>query len=103
MGAKQSATERIICQNVERYRMAEENTKNAGLPPKRKKFRELAENRTNRALEAIGRIGNLSNRQLYKWEDGEVRRIVMALKKAVSEVEGRFASPEGKANAKFKL
>lgn len=73
---------------------------NAG---KRDKFRELAENRTNNALIAIGRIGNLSNRQLYEYDDSEVRKIVKALKDAVGEVEGRFASPKGKADGRFKL
>ena len=38
------------------------------------KFRELAESRTNKALDAIARIGNLSNRSLYEWEDAEVRK-----------------------------
>ena len=33
---------------------------------KHAKFRELAEGRTNRALESILRIGKLSNRQLYE-------------------------------------
>jgi hypothetical protein len=73
------------------------------LPPKRRKFRDLAENRTARALEAIRRIGNLSNPQLYEWEEAEVRKILKSLKDAVSEVEGRFAAPRSKANAKFKL
>jgi hypothetical protein len=76
-------------------------TKNA--QEKRGKFRQLAENRTNNALVAIGRIGNLSNRQLYEFEESEVRKIVKALKDAVSEVEGRFASPRGKLDARFKL
>jgi hypothetical protein len=70
---------------------------------KREKFRHLAENRTNNALIAIGRIGNLSNRQLYEFDESEVRKIVKALKDAVSEVEARFASPKGKADARFKL
>lgn len=70
---------------------------------KREKFRTLAEGRTNNALVAIGRIGNLSNRQLYDFEEAEVRKIVKALKEAVSEVESRFASPKGKAEARFKL
>jgi predicted amidohydrolase len=70
---------------------------------KHEKFRLLAENRTNNALIAIGRIGNLSNRQLYDFEDAEVRKILRALKEAVSEVENRFASPKGKAEARFKL
>ena len=70
---------------------------------KREKFRYLAERRTNNALIAIGRIGNLSNRQLYEFEDLEVRKIIKALKDAVGEVETRFASPKGKADARFKL
>ncbi len=70
---------------------------------KREKFRHLAENRTNNALIAIGRIGNLSNRQLYEFEDLEIRKIIKALKDAVGEVESRFASPKGKADARFKL
>ncbi len=70
---------------------------------KREKFRMLAESRTNNALTAIGRIGNLSNRQLYEFDESEVRKIMRALKEAVSEIEGRFASPKGKAEARFKL
>ncbi len=70
---------------------------------KHKKFRRLAESRTNKALDAIGRIANLSNRSLYEWDEAEVEKVVGALKDAVSEVEARFASPKGKAGAKFKL
>ena len=63
---------------------------------KREKFRELAESRTNKAIEAILRIGNLSNRQMYEYEDDEVRKIIRALKDAIASVEGRFHSPRGK-------
>lgn len=70
---------------------------------KRSKFRDLAESRTNKALVAIRRIGNLSNRSLYDWDDGEVRKIVKAVKEAIGEVESRFASPKGTDGANFKL
>ncbi len=70
---------------------------------KKEKFRELAENRTNNALEAIRKIGNLSNRQLYDYEDVEVRKIIKALRDAVTDIETKFASPKGRAGAKFKL
>jgi hypothetical protein len=70
---------------------------------KREKFRYIAEKRTNRALEAIGRISNLSNRQIYEYEEAQVRKIIKALKDAVADVESRFASPKGKPEAKFKL
>lgn len=74
-----------------------------GMNPKRQKFRKLAESRTNKALDAISRIGNISNRSIYEWEDEEVRKIVKALKDAVTEVETRFSAPKTKASAKFQL
>ena len=73
--------------------------------PKKKKdkFRQLAENRTNRALEAIRRIGNLSNRQLYDYEEAEVRKVIKVLRDAVTDIEAKFLSPKGRASGKFKL
>ncbi len=70
---------------------------------KRQKFRTLAESRTNKAIEAILRIGNLSNRQIYEFDESEVRKIVRALRDAVSAVEARFESPRGKSGGRFKL
>lgn len=70
---------------------------------KHKKFRDLAESRTNRAMESIRRIGNLSNRHLYEWEDAEVRKIVKALKDAVVEVERKFSAPKLTREKNFKL
>ncbi|WP_170571122.1 hypothetical protein [Ruegeria atlantica] len=70
---------------------------------KHDKFRELAEGRTNKALEAIIRIGKLSNRQLYEWDDAEVRKITKALRDAVAEVEKKFSAPKGAKENKFKL
>jgi hypothetical protein len=70
---------------------------------KRAKFRELAEKRTSKALETVRLIGNLSNRQTYTYEDAEVRKIVKALRDAVSEVEARFGKAPGRGGGEFKL
>jgi hypothetical protein len=67
------------------------------------KFRDLAESRTNRALDAIRRIGNLSNRHLYEWEEAEVRKIMKALKDAVGQVERKFSGPKLAREKNFKL
>ncbi len=83
--------------------MEDEIKKPRSSDEKRSNFRRLAEARTNKALQAVGRIGNLSNRQIYEWDEGEVRKIVKALRDTVSEVEARFASPKGRSEAKFKL
>jgi hypothetical protein len=63
----------------------------------------LAEARTNKALEAILKIGNLSNRSTYAWEDPEIRKICKALRDAVAAVESRFGTPKGRGAGFFKL
>lgn len=68
---------------------------NANLGPKRVKFRRLAENRATRAIDAILRIGNLANRNVYDFNEAEVRKLIQALRDAVSVVENRFQSPKG--------
>lgn len=70
---------------------------------KHAKFRELAEGRTTRALDAIRRIGNLSNRSLYEWEEAEVKKIIKALKDSVADVERGFSTPTSKRDTGFKL
>lgn len=75
----------------------------SGLPKKRTKFRELAESRTNKALDAIKRIGNLSNKQVYEFEEAEVKKIIKALRDSVQAVESRFESSQGRSSSGFKL
>lgn len=70
---------------------------------KHAKFRELAEKRTNKALEAVRLIGNLSNRQTYVYQEAEVRKIVKALRDAVADVEARFGKTAGRGGGEFKL
>ena len=69
--------------------------------PKHDKFRQLAESRTNKAIEAIARIGNLSNRSLYEWDEGEVRKVLKALRDSVNEVEQRFTTPPEQSRRKL--
>ncbi|MDV7341841.1 hypothetical protein RYZ26_19755 [Terasakiella sp. A23] len=69
--------------------------------PKRDKFRELAVRRTDKALEAIERIGNLSNKRLYEWEAAEIKKIVKALKDEVSKMEAKFADTKDKRKQRF--
>jgi|SRR5216684_8384818 hypothetical protein len=70
---------------------------------KQERFRGLAEKRTNKALDAILRIGNLSNRQIYEYDESEVRKIAKALRDAINTIESRFESSKGRAGGGFKL
>lgn len=70
---------------------------------KRKKFVQLAESRTQAALNEIRKIGNLSNRRAYTFDDADVRKIVKALKEATADLERRFSSVQDDSAPQFKL
>ncbi len=70
--------------------------------PKREKFVRLAEGRTEAALNAIRKIGNLSNKRAYDYDEADIKKVTKALRDAINEVERRF-SPSGNQPDKFKL
>jgi hypothetical protein len=94
---------RIFRQVSEREMDAKVEDSASEVTSKHEKFRDLAEKRTNRALDAIRRIGNLSNRQLYEFREDEVRKVTKALKDAVAEIEAKFTGPRRQSEHKFKL
>lgn len=69
---------------------------------KRGKFVRLAEGRTQSALNALRKIGNLSNQRAYDYNEADIRKIVRVLKDAVNEIERKF-SASGDQQDKFKL
>ena len=70
---------------------------------KREKFVRLAEGRTRTALDAIRKIGNLSNKRAYEYDDQDVKKIIRALREATNELERRFSSTTGGDTETFKL
>lgn len=70
---------------------------------KREKFVRLAEGRTQSALDAIRKLGNLSNRRAYEYNDADVKKIIKALRDATGEIERKFGSTSGDGADKFKL
>lgn len=64
---------------------------------------KLAEARTQAALEAVRKIGNLSNRRAYDFDDQDVKKIVKALKDAAAELERKFGATPGAEKDVFKL
>ncbi len=68
----------------------------------RERFLRLAESRTNRALEAIRTLNNLTNRRTYDWEEQDIRKISKVLRDSVAAFEANFTKPR-KGESKFKL
>jgi hypothetical protein len=71
--------------------------------PKAEKFKELAERRVNLAIDAILRVGKLSNPHAYEYTDEDVRKVLKALREAVGEVEQRFTAPRRRGERRFSL
>lgn len=70
---------------------------------KRANFIRLAEGRTQLALDAIRKIGNLSNNRAYEYTDADVKAIIKALRDATLDIERKFNSSTGDTFNKFRL
>jgi len=67
----------------------------------KKKFDELAEKRTNKIIENLELIGNLSNKKNYTYEDSQPQEIFRAIKRALKDAEEKFKQPESPKSRKF--
>lgn len=64
------------------------------------RFKRIATMRTNRALDDLRLLGNLSNKSAYSYSDEDVRRIFSAVENQLKSVKAKFKSPKKK---EFKL
>ena len=69
---------------------------------KRANFVKLAEGRTQAALSAIHKIGNLANERAYGKNPADIKKIVSALKEAIAEMERKF-DPKAEKKDTFRL
>ena len=70
---------------------------------KREKFVELAEKRTVNAIKSIRTIGKLGNKAHYQYDDKDVKKIILALKKEIDSLKIKMTSGGGKETVGFKL
>lgn len=70
---------------------------------KREKFVRLAENRTNKILDMIQLLGNLSSPGTYEYTQQDVDKIFSAIENATKESKKRFCKVESKSSSRFTL
>ena len=72
---------------------------------KRAKFVELAQKRTQAAIEKIALLGNLANKGAYEWTDADLKKIERAIEGELENVKTKFAAASGgkKQQDTFKL
>ena len=69
---------------------------------KEERFIRLAENRTNKILDMLNLLGNLSNTSNYTYTEKQVDSIFNAIKKEMDEQRKRFVIKQD-TKKKFKL
>jgi uncharacterized protein YceH (UPF0502 family) len=70
---------------------------------RRERFVALAEARTDKALNAIRLLGNLSNRSNYDYTDSDVSQIIRALEAELRNLKQRFGDASGGRDSSFRL
>lgn len=59
----------------------------------REKFKSLAKNRVQKALQTLRLIGNLSNKRHYDYNENDVKKIIGALEGELRRVKQKFSKP----------
>ena len=68
---------------------------------KRERFVRLAEARTNKILDMLHLLGNLSNTGAYEYSKKDVDQMLKAIEDGISDVRSRFNRNEDNSKQKF--
>ena len=69
---------------------------------KREKFKRLAEARTNKIIDMIRLLGNLSSKSTYDYNDEDITKIFNSIDKEIKISKMKFSCADSD-NIKFKL
>ena len=68
---------------------------------KREKFIRLAERRTNRIIDQLNLLGNLSNTSAYEYTQKDINKMFKAIEEALAESKRKFSRNDGKSDRHF--
>ena len=68
---------------------------------KREKFIRLAEARTNRIIDTLQLLGNLSNTGAYEYSKKDIDQMFKAIEDAVDATRNKFNKADAKGKKKF--
>lgn len=70
---------------------------------KKENFKRIAENRTNKIIDLISSLGNLSNSSYYEYTDEQIKSIFDAIQKELNKQKKKFEQKEHSKNKRFRL
>lgn len=68
---------------------------------KRERFVRLAENRTNRIINQLQLLGNLSNKNAYEYTEKDIQKMYKAIEDALSASKKCYSRQTEKGNTAF--
>jgi hypothetical protein len=69
---------------------------------KKENFKRVAENRTNKIINMVGLLGNLTNSSFYEYSDEEIENIFSAIQNELDKQHAKFKK-SGSSRKKFEL
>ena len=70
---------------------------------KKNNFKRLAESRTNKILDSLVLLGNLSNTSYYDYSMDQIDEILTVIEEEVKQQKMRFIEKDKKRRKKFRL
>lgn len=70
---------------------------------KKDNFKRIAEKRTNKIIESISKLQNLTNTSFYEYTDEQIESIFEAIQKELDKQKKYFNNDKKKSKKKFEL
>ena len=70
---------------------------------KKENFRKIAENRTNKIIDMIALLGNLSNSSYYEYTDAQINAIFDAIQEELDRQREKFKPKKDGKKKRFEL
>lgn len=70
---------------------------------KNEKFKRLASSRTNKIIDMIDLLGNLSNKSNYEYSDNDVEKIFKAIESSLRNAKSKFSTTNYPKKKKFEF
>ena len=70
---------------------------------KKANFKRIAENRTNKIIDQISLLGNLSNSSYYEYTDDQIEAIFDAIQEELDKQKAKFIKTKDGRKKKFEL
>lgn len=70
---------------------------------KQDNFKRIAENRTNKIIEQISKLQNLSNTSFYEYTDDQIELIFKAIQTELNKQKEKFKKEKKKNGKRFEL